>query len=95
MAEFRQYKDLIDGMKMTEANIPNDCPCTDTFDDVQQAVRVCHSCGHCIQIVCYQNDYKDRGVRRNYQPYKRLNHFIKNLNSLRKKPHMVIPQQTV
>lgn len=89
--EFRQYQNLIDDMRMPEANIPTDCPCTDTFDDVQQSVRVCHACGHCVAIVCYQNDFRDRGHRRNYQPYKRLNHFLKTLSFIRKKPRMVIP----
>ena len=90
--DFKQYQNIIDDMKMTEAIIPQDCPCTDTFDIVEQAVRVCRTCGHCISILCYQNDYKNRGVRRSYQPYKRLNHFVKNLSSIRKKQYMVIPQ---
>lgn len=90
--DFKRYQDIIDDMRMIEANIPQDCLCTDTFDDVHQAVRVCKACGHCVAIICYQNDFKDRGVRRNYQPYKRLNHFVKNLNSIRKKNYIAIPQ---
>jgi len=39
MADFRQYQNIIDDMKMTEetedAIIPPDCPCTITYDDVQ------------------------------------------------------------
>ncbi len=80
-------------MRTVEAIIPQECPCIDVFDDVAQAVRVCRSCGSFVGITVYVNDYKgSRGVRRNYQPYKRLNHFIKSLNSIRKKHRMVIPQ---
>jgi hypothetical protein len=97
MADFRKYQDIIDDMRMTEetedAIIPADCPCTNTYDDVQQALRICPACGNCMIIVTYQNDYKDhRGVKRSYQPYKRLNHFVKNLNSIRKKRNVAIPQ---
>ena len=91
--DFRQYQDIIDDMRITEANIQTDCGCMNTFDDVHQAIRVCLTCGQFIHIVVYQADFKDRsGVKRSYQPYKRLNHFVKNLNSIRKKAKIDVPQ---
>ena len=54
----------------------------------------CIECGICISLNIYVSDYR-LNVKKPYQPYKRILHFLKNVYSIREKKQIIIPNTII
>lgn len=95
MSDFTMYSDLIDDMySPTEIKPTPECPCTERYNDMTLGLSTCIECGTCFSLNIYISDYKDY-VKKPYQPYKRMSHFLKNVYSIRVKKHVMIPNTII
>ena len=96
MSDFETYSDLIDDMySYTERKQTSDCPCINQYIDTSLGISACVDCGICTDLNIYVTEYKYGSTPANYQPYKRISHFLKILYSIRVQRPGVIPNTII
>ena len=96
MSDFTMYSDLIDSMfSHTEQKETSDCLCLDRYEEPSLNMSICPDCGACIGLSIFTYDYYQNYVKKPYQPYKRMSHFLKNVYSIRIKKQVIIPKTII